>query len=76
MMSPALKRVYHTNPIVWRILRDGGTLEDCVIELHEQNQRLVREVYRLEAIAPKRMRLNDGREMVWHCPDELVPISS
>jgi hypothetical protein len=25
------------------------------------------------AISPKKYRLPDGRVVVWHCPDELVP---
>ena len=71
------------NPIVRHIMKAGGTAEDCAVALSVANDRLVDRVMLLEGIvdrvmllegiAPRKIKLPDGRIMIWHCPDELVP---
>ena len=61
------------NPIVAHIMRAGGTAEDCAVALSVHNDRLVDRLMTLEGIAPRRIKLPDGRVMVWHCPDHLIP---
>jgi len=60
------------NPIVAHIMRAGGTAEDCAVALAVQIDRLVDRLTTLEGISPRRIKLPDGRVMVWRCPDELV----
>ena len=61
------------NPIVAHIMRAGGTAEDCAVALAEHNDRLIARLMTLEGIAPRRIKLPDGRVMVWRCPDHLIP---
>jgi hypothetical protein len=61
------------NPIVAHIMRAGGTAEDCAVALAVHNDRLVDRLMTLEGIAPRRIKLPDGRVMVWRCPDHLIP---
>jgi hypothetical protein len=61
------------NPIVAHIMRAGGAAEDCAVALAVHNDRLVDRLMTLEGIAPRRIKLPDGRVMVWHCPDHLIP---
>ena len=61
------------NPIVAHIMRAGGTAEDCAVALSAHIDRLVERLMTLEGIAPRKIKLPDGRVMVWHCPDRLIP---
>lgn len=62
------------------VLKNGGTLEDCVIALHSllvsTNQRLAlanQRILELERIAPAAIIYN-GDRYVRQCPQELIPI--
>ena len=61
------------NQIVAHIMRAGGTAEDCAVALAAHNDRLVGRLMTMESIAPRRIKLPDGRVMVWRCPDHLIP---
>jgi hypothetical protein len=61
------------NAIVAAVLASGGTAEDACVLLANQVNALIDEVTRLQLIAPRKVRLPDGRVVVWRCPDELVP---
>lgn len=61
------------NPIVAQIMRAGGTAEDCVVALAVDNDRLIARLMTLEGIVPRRIKLSDGRVMVYRCPDHLIP---
>jgi len=63
------------NPIVARIMKAGGTAEDCAVALSVEYDRLVDRVIALDSIAPRKIKLPDGRVLIWRCPDELVPES-
>ena len=63
-----------TNPVVHRILRSGGTLEDVVCSLANINDLLTNRILELDSIAPFKIRLQDGRVLMWSCPEELVPL--
>jgi hypothetical protein len=41
--------------------------------LYDENKRLLDHVGRLEIIKPMRIRTPDGKVVVWHCPDDLIP---
>lgn len=65
---------YHSS-VVAKCLEAGGNAKDCVALLVEQNIVLTKELLKLSTIAPKKIKLTDGRVMVWHCPDELIPFT-
>ncbi len=66
-------RLRMDNPIVAGILRSGGTPQDCCVALAQALEQTANKAMQYMMIAPRRMRLPDGRVMIWRCPDELVP---
>lgn len=56
-----------------RGLRSGSTLAEIITMLVTEKQALLERVVKLETIAPKKIILDDGRVMVWRCPDHLIP---
>lgn len=70
---PEFDRVRNRNPIIWKIMQMGGTAEDCAVALAENNDRLIARVMELEGIVPRRVKLPDGRVMIWRCPERLIP---
>ena len=68
-------RLRRNNAIVARIMDAGGTVEDCAVALSVENDRLTDRVMALDSIAPRKIKLPDGRVLIWRCPDELVPES-
>lgn len=48
--------------------------EEIIVILANQKAMLTEQMLRLESIAPRKFQLADGRVMIWHCPDELVPM--
>jgi len=73
MTSSAFDHLRLNNQLVAQIMKAGGTAEDCAVALSVANDRLLDRVMLLEGIAPRRYKMPDGRVMVWHCPDNLVP---
>lgn len=63
------------NSLVDSIMMAGGTAEDCAVALAASNKRLIEQLAVLENIAPRRIRLPDGRVMLWRCPEHLVPVT-
>jgi hypothetical protein len=45
-----------------------------VVILAKQKAKLLQEIAFLQQIAPRRYRV-DGKELVWHTPDWLIPIT-
>lgn len=58
---------------VRKVLEMGGTAETCCLVLYEQLRQAQARVIDLELIAPRKVRLPDGRVLIYRCPDELVP---
>ena len=61
-----LQKAAQRSAVVRAVLERGGTATDCVTALVER-------VVDLEGIAPRRVRLPNGKEVVFHLPDQLVP---
>jgi hypothetical protein len=61
------------SPQVHAILEAGGSAEDCCVKLAQANRRLTEKLMQLMTIAPRRIRMEDGTVMVWHCPDAAIP---
>ena len=62
-----------TNAIVHQTLRAGGSVEDCCVNLANHNDALIKRVMQSEAIAPRKITLDDGRTLIYRAPDNLVP---
>ena len=73
MTGSAFDNLRIKNPVVSKIMKAGGTAEDCAVALSLVNDNLLERVMLLEGIAPRRIRMPDGQVMVWRCPDDLVP---
>lgn len=64
-----------TDATVHKILKSGGNLEDVVVALVNEKTELLGWLMAATTIAPKKIKTPDGKIMVWHCPDELIPLS-
>jgi hypothetical protein len=62
---------YINNPLI-ELSEDD--LKWCIIQLHYQKENLLKEISKLQAIAPKRYKIADGKIAVYHCPEDLIPI--
>lgn len=67
-------QVRRTDSTVATTLRYGGTVEDCVIQLAREKASLLQKLMELEAIAPRRIKLPDGKTVVYRVPENLIPI--
>lgn len=45
-----------------------------VVTLNSKIEDLNKQLAKLETIAPRRIKLPDGKIYVWHCPDDLIPL--
>lgn len=63
----------HSDLIVKGHKQAGASDAQIACALARMNHALVDRIMKLEAIAPRRIRLADGTALVWRCPDELVP---
>lgn len=68
-----LREVVLNEPLVGRIKATGGSDEDCVIAMANLVLELRSSLMKLDIIAPRKVVLSDGKVMVWHCPDHLIP---
>lgn len=70
-----LKAMAQKNAVIFNTLNAGGDAVSCLVALHEVGLAKDKMIIELLSIAPRKMKGPDGREYVWHCPDELVPLT-
>lgn len=73
MSEMTFEQVRHTDPTVYHMLEQGCSLEAVICALSEEKSAIMKSYVELYAISPKKMRVGDD-VVVWHCPDDLVPI--
>jgi len=71
--SDQMSYVYENSNIVRHIIKSGGNVYDCLYWLVKHQEKLVDEIMELTMIAPKKVKLENGKYAIWHCPDELIP---
>ena len=72
--SCRVKEIAKQDVIVSGILLRGGSTEDCVEALSNQNRILTDKLIELQGTAPFRIQEKDGRILTWRCPNNLIPI--
>ena len=73
-LCSTLQDARQTSPVVEHVLRAGGTLEDAVCALVNGQTALTNRLIELEGLAPRKIKMPDGRVLIWRCPEELVPL--
>lgn len=73
-MITSIEHAKRTDVTICRILKGGGSHADCVVALANEKERLLSRIEELESIAPRKIKLGNGKVMIWRCPDELVPL--
>lgn len=63
------------NPVVYECHRRGMSPEQIVVQLVLNQQNMIEELKLLRSIAPQRIETEDGKVFVWHCPNELIPVT-
>jgi hypothetical protein len=69
-----LTDTYGNNYLVHTMTRNGASLSEIIVALVNHISYQNKTISDFMAICPRRIKLDDGRVMVWHCPDDLVPI--
>lgn len=73
--NPELREMLAKCPTAQRIWQEGGKWSEIALALWRERDVLAARVEELEAIAPKAYRSTDGVVSVWHCPDNLIPVT-
>lgn len=63
------------DPVLYHLERSGCSFLDMMEELTDYRQKLLIKVLEMDAICPRKYRLPDGTVKVWHCPEELIPLT-
>lgn len=71
----SFEQVRHSIPLVHEAVRTGMSYGDLVVAMANEREWMLKRILELESIAPKKIRLGDGKFAIWHCPDELIPES-
>jgi len=69
----AFERAKFKDATVARMLAAGCGAEEIIGQLADDKEAYLKEVLKLSTIAPRKVTLPDGRVVVWHCPDHLIP---
>ena len=69
----AFDRLRLEDATVHAMLKAGRTLEETIVSLVCEKRLFIARIMELEMIAPRLIKMPDGRILVWRCPDHLIP---
>ena len=64
---------YMNDPVVKAGVRAGLSKDEIIVALVNRHKAMMKNFTKLRSIAPMRVKLEDGRTFIWHCPDEFIP---
>jgi hypothetical protein len=73
-MTPEFKEAINKCPIVRLLHEAGDSPEGIILTLVERKDQLLQRVEELKLLVPKRVRMSDGSQRIWRCPEELIPV--
>jgi len=73
-MTKVEKDLLLTCPLAASMKSCGSTYAEIALALHKLQEQTLQELIRVNSICPKRIKVGD-EILVWHCPDELIPLS-
>ena len=73
-MTPEFKEAARNCPFVKILHEAGKTPDEIILMLVKLKNRLLQDVNELKLLTPKRVRMSDGSERIWRCPEELIPV--
>lgn len=73
-MSPEFYVAARECPFVKILHEAGQTPDEIILMLVRLKNRLLQDVSKLKLMTPKRVRMSDGSERIWRCPEELIPM--
>lgn len=62
------------DPTVYRMVEHGAPLEAIIGQLVRDKEAYLKHIVSLERIAPRKIKLPDGRVLVWTCPEDSIPM--
>jgi hypothetical protein len=74
LMTPELSEAARKCPLVKALLTLDTTPDEIILMLAKLKNQLLQDVANLKLLAPKRIRMADGRLLIWRCPEELIPV--
>lgn len=54
--------------------RVAGYAAERIQKLEAEKEALWQRLMYVESYSPKKIKHPDGRVMVWHCPDDMIPV--
>lgn len=64
---------WHNDVTVQSMAKSGAHAGEIIGALAQEKRALIERIAVLQSIAPKKITMTNGRVMVWHCPNELIP---
>lgn len=64
---------WYNDATVQSMARSGAHAGEIIGALAQEKRALIDRIVTLQSIAPKKITMPNGKVMVWHCPDELIP---
>ena len=74
-MNPELLKVYHQDPLVHQGIQLGASFSSIIVAMHQRHTLLLEQLALLQSIAPTKLAVGDTH-YVWHCPDDLIPVTT
>ena len=68
-----LDEIKFRNELVYQYTKGLITEEQCICGLVEIINEQRMEIIKLTQIAPFKIKTSDGSELIWRCPDNLIP---
>ena len=63
----------HNDSLVNQMVQANRSHEEIIFRLVKRHEDMIEKFLDLDSINPKRYKV-DGKEMIWHCPDDLIPL--
>lgn len=73
-VSIYLRRACEESWSVFQLVSAGVKVDEVLLWMVRQEARLRQRITELEQVAPRKYVLDDGRVLIWRCPDEFIPV--
>lgn len=71
----AATSVYQKDALAHQLAAQGAGPLTIVEQMIARHEKIMKKLADLKRLCPARYKLPNGRILVWHCPDELIPIT-
>jgi len=73
-MTPEFYVATRKCPLVAALHKAGETPDEIILMLVKLKDQLLQDIAELKLMVPKRVKMSDGSQRIWRCPEELIPM--